>query len=214
MQHTIWSRLCAATARWRQRLSLPVLIADIQYDWRHRRAACSRSLGPLALSICVLSGSYGLRLTRDFNTAPETSCPADEQGQCDGAAPGSKAELDALINRTANQEGVDPALVRAVVRAESDYDPRSLSSAGAMGLMQLMPETARDYNVKNPWDPAQNIRAGTRYLRYLLSRFGDERLAIAAYNAGPGSVTRYGGVPPYRETQHYVTRVLTYRSES
>ncbi|HPO74114.1 MAG TPA: lytic transglycosylase domain-containing protein, partial [Armatimonadota bacterium] len=100
----------------------------------------------------------------------------------------------------------------AIVRAESRFDNRTLSHAGAMGLMQLMPETARNLGVTNPWDPTQNIMAGTRFLRWLLDEFGSTRLAVAAYNAGPGAVRRHGGVPPYAETQKYVNKVLAYRA--
>ncbi|NLB97213.1 MAG: lytic transglycosylase domain-containing protein [Armatimonadetes bacterium] len=117
-----------------------------------------------------------------------------------------------IIEAAAKEFGVDPALVRAVVRAESGFNPRALSRVGAMGLMQLMPATARALGVTNAWDPVQNIRAGTRFLRSLLDQFKNERLAIAAYNAGPGAVKRHGGIPPYRETQDYVKKVLSFRN--
>ncbi len=100
-------------------------------------------------------------------------------------------------------------LVRAVIKVESDYDPRAVSSAGAQGLMQLMPETALRMQARDPFDPRRNILAGTRYLRILANTFnGDIQLTIAAYNAGEGAVARYGGIPPYKETQFYVTKVL------
>ena len=117
--------------------------------------------------------------------------------------------LDLLIRRFALEQGLSPRLVQAVVQVESGYNPRALSSKGAMGLMQLMPDTARLMGVSDPWDPAQNIRGGTRYLARQLDRFsGNLVLALAAYNAGPTAVARYGGVPPYRETQNYVDKVL------
>lgn len=117
--------------------------------------------------------------------------------------------MDRLIRRFALEQDLSPRLVQAVVQVESGYNPRALSAKGAMGLMQLMPDTARLMGVKDPWDPAQNIRGGTRYLREQLNRFsGDLVLALAAYNAGPTAVTRYGGVPPYRETQRYVDKIL------
>jgi soluble lytic murein transglycosylase len=116
-----------------------------------------------------------------------------------------------LIDRTARQYQVDPALIRAVVKAESDYDPRAVSSAGALGLMQLMPGTAQDLAVSNPFDPEENVRGGVQYLRYLLDRFnGDTALAVAAYHAGEQNVDRHNGIPPIEATKTYVKRVLTF----
>jgi soluble lytic murein transglycosylase-like protein len=124
--------------------------------------------------------------------------------------PGSVARA---IADGAERAGIDPALVAAVAQTESGGDPNARSAAGAQGVMQLMPETARSLGVADPYDPAQNVRAGAHYLRTLIDRFGDLKSAIAAYNAGPGAVAHYGGVPPYRETQRYVERVMeAYRS--
>lgn len=112
------------------------------------------------------------------------------------------------VARAAEQYGVDPALVRAVIHAESAFNSRALSNKGAMGLMQLMPQTARDLEVENALDPSQNINGGVRYLSALLKRYrGDVKLATAAYNAGPGAVQKYAGIPPYSETRAYVERV-------
>jgi len=116
--------------------------------------------------------------------------------------------IDALVSYAASKYGVPENLLRAVVQHESGGNPRAVSPAGAMGLMQLMPETAQTLGVSDPFDPAQNIDAGARYLRQQFDRFGDWTLALAAYNAGPGAVEAYGGVPPYQETQNYVKNVL------
>ena len=126
------------------------------------------------------------------------------------------ARYDSLIDEHASAHGVDPDLVRAVIQVESAFDPRAVSPKGAMGLMQLMPATASELGVVNPFDPGQNIGGGVRYLKRLLTRY-DERveLALAAYNAGPGAVDRYGqAVPPYRETRDYVRRITRGRSLS
>jgi hypothetical protein len=112
-----------------------------------------------------------------------------------------------LIEPLAAHHEVDVALIRAVIEVESAYRPAARSPKGAMGLMQLMPATARQYDVDDAYDPAQNLAAGIRHLRRLLDRY-DVRLALAAYNAGEGAVARYGGIPPYRETRDYVDRVL------
>lgn len=122
--------------------------------------------------------------------------------------------FEAMIARAAAEADLDPALVRAVVAVESGFEPNAVSPAGAKGLMQLMDGTARQLGVADPFDPEQNLRGGTTFLRYLLDRYGDERLALAAYNAGPGAVDRYGGIPPYAETQRYVREVLAERARS
>ena len=125
--------------------------------------------------------------------------------------PDERARLHRLIDATARDYRMDPALIRAVVKAESDYNPRAISSAGALGLMQLMPGTARDLNVKNPFDPEQNVRGGVQYLRYLLDRFeGSVPLAVAAYHAGEQTVNRHDGIPPIAATQDYVKRVMAF----
>jgi soluble lytic murein transglycosylase-like protein len=117
---------------------------------------------------------------------------------------------DPLVVRVGRESGVPPALVKAVIHVESAFDPRAISLKGAMGLMQLMPATAKNFGVAQPFAAEQNVEGGTRYLRALRERFGNWTMALAAYNAGPDAVTRFGGIPPYRETQQYVRQVLTY----
>jgi soluble lytic murein transglycosylase len=117
---------------------------------------------------------------------------------------------DGLIGLTAREQRVQPALVKAVIAAESNFDPGAISRKGAQGLMQLMPATSEQLGIDDPLEPSDNVRGGTRYLRSMLDRYGDLSRAIAAYNAGPTAVDRYGGIPPYPETQDYVNRVLTY----
>jgi len=121
-----------------------------------------------------------------------------------------RGDYDEMIARVASEQALSPALLKAVVAAESHFNPRAVSRAGAQGLMQLMPETARLLGVEDPFAPEENLRGGGRYLRSLFDRYGDLTRALAAYNAGPEAVDRYGGLPPYRETRDYVERVLTY----
>jgi len=147
--------------------------------------------------------------TRPFGEALARADTSAEPGEGHPRA----AAVGDLVHAAALRHGIDPDLIHAVIRAESDYDPYCRSHAGAMGLMQLMPGTAQALGVTDAWDPAQNVDGGARYLRQQLDRFGDLRLALAAYNAGPGAVSRYGGVPPYDETRTYVERVIRFLSE-
>ncbi|MBI3974214.1 MAG: lytic transglycosylase domain-containing protein [Chloroflexi bacterium] len=131
------------------------------------------------------------------------------------AAAASGNRFEALILEAAAREGVDPALAGAVARAESNLNPRAVSSAGAKGLMQLMDGTARALGVADSFDPVQNAIGGVKYLKQMLTRYGgDVARALAAYNAGPGAVDKHGGVPPFKETQHYVQRVLALRDQN
>ncbi len=136
--------------------------------------------------------------------------PGPEGGAAPPApAPVPPAQIDALVEQNAATWQVDPALVKAVIANESGFDAHATSNVGAQGLMQLMPATAAGLGVHDPYDPAQNVAGGARYLKGLLDRFGgDTRLAVAAYNAGPGAVAKYGDVPPYAETKSYVQNVL------
>jgi soluble lytic murein transglycosylase len=123
----------------------------------------------------------------------------------------STDKFDHFISDAAEQTGVDSRLLKAMIKAESDFDPRAVSRKGAMGLMQIMPENFKMLNLKNPFDPWQNIRAGAEYFQKMYERFnGKLALSLAAYNAGPTAVDRYKRIPPYQETEEYVRRVLRY----
>jgi soluble lytic murein transglycosylase-like protein len=141
-----------------------------------------------------------LRLPSDSTAAPARLPPQGSASQV----------FEREITEAAQLSQVEPALLRAVIAVESNYNPRAVSKKGALGLMQLMPATARAYGVTNAWDAQQNIRGGAQHLRMLLNRFGnDKTLALAAYNAGMGAVLAYGGqVPPFAETRNYVPSVL------
>src|SRR5579872_2068191 len=117
--------------------------------------------------------------------------------------------LEAIIANHSVAQNLDPRLVRALIQAESGYNVKALSNKGAIGLMQLMPDTASELKISNPYDPSENVRGGTMYLRQMIDHFaGKVELAIAAYNAGPGAVEKHGGIPPFAETRDYVKRVL------
>ena len=159
----------------------------------------------------ILEASLITRIAPDEAPYPEPPVveaqvrpPADSPTN---AAPRLQPDLEAFIDRVSAREGVDAKLVRAVIEVESGYQPRARSPKGAMGLMQLMPATARQYAVTNPYDPAANIEAGIKHLKSLLARF-PPALALAAYNAGDAAVQRFGGIPPYAETRNYVSRIL------
>jgi hypothetical protein len=124
-------------------------------------------------------------------------------------SPNLSTKFDVLFNEIARTYNLDPKLLHAIAKVESNYNPRAVSPKGALGVMQLIPSTARIVGVSDPFDPRENIHGGARYLRYLLDKFGDLTLALAAYNAGPKAVEAYGGIPPYAETQRYVRSVLS-----
>lgn len=145
------------------------------------------------------------RLLRKEGGSPHVAYGRPRRGDNSMKVPG----LDGIVSDAARAHRVEEALVRAVIHAESAYNPRAVSPKGATGLMQLMPATARRYGVRDRFDPTENVQGGVAYLRDLLRMFNHNlRLAVAAYNAGENSVLKYGGIPPYPETRTYVTRVM------
>jgi soluble lytic murein transglycosylase-like protein len=148
-----------------------------------------------------------VRFAPDEVPYPEPAAAENIQAAEPAPLAGAPVPYGEIIDRVSAEHQVDARLVRAMITVESGYQSRARSRKGAMGLMQLMPATARRFNVKDPYNPQANIEGGIRYLKTLLDRF-PERLAIAAYNAGEAAVERFRGVPPYAETRDYVTRVL------
>jgi soluble lytic murein transglycosylase-like protein len=144
---------------------------------------------------------------RDLDSRPSTWAAIDRR-----LLKSNLDAYDALILRAADLFLVQPELIKAVVLVESGMNPNATSPVGARGLMQLMPATAEALGVQESYDPQENIFGGTKYLRKMIDRFGDQRLALAAYNAGPSNVEKYDGIPPFKETQRYVELVLKYRS--
>jgi soluble lytic murein transglycosylase-like protein len=156
------------------------------------------------------SPSFAAMLQQQLNSADASDDASSIAGAPDAPAMVPPAEIDSLVSGNAQAQAVDPALVKAIIANESGFNANATSNVGAQGLMQLMPGTAQALGVGDSYDPAQNVAGGTKYIKQLLDRFnGDVRLAVAAYNAGPGAVEKYGGVPPYAETQNYVQNVLS-----
>ena len=160
---------------------------------------------PAMADVRVLTRPDGTKMISNFGSSAKASNLVWLARQRDRRSP-----YDSIIERHADQYGVDPVLVRAVIQVESDFNPRCVSNKGAQGLMQLIPATAKRYGVKNSFNPDDNIRGGVRYLADLLRMFNNDlHRVLAAYNAGENAVIRYSGIPPYKETTTYVTRALT-----
>ena len=143
----------------------------------------------------------------EVNQDPAPEVPASER--IDAGSLLERTPYGEIITRVSQAHGIDPLLVRALIQVESNYRPRARSQKGAMGLMQLMPSTAREYSVRNPYDPTANIEAGIKHLKALIDKFGGVAMALAAYNAGPAAVQKFNGIPPYRETRNYVSKILS-----
>jgi len=171
---------------------------------RTRAAASGSTLGATG-GVASGEGSFASALqAADAGYGPTQTAVSDPPAEGTG-------EYDALIDAAATRNGLDPAVLHGLIEQESGFDPSAQSAAGASGLTQLMPGTASSLGVSDPLDPAESIEGGARYLAQMMSRFGGNTAdALAAYNAGPGAVEQYGGVPPYAETQSYVQKVLGY----
>lgn len=168
----------------------------------------SIKFAPFAIiSLFFLSNFTGLFFSQVF--APSANANTQVEAIPEDIPLSGDCDLDWIIFRAGKRAGVDPRFIHAVIKQESRYNPKATSHVGAQGLMQMMPATAKRFGLKDPYDAAANVEAGTRYLKWLLKRFdGDVSLALAGYNAGEGSVDKYKGIPPYNETQKYVKNIV------
>lgn len=165
-------------------------------------------LGVAAAEIYMYVDENGVR---HFSNVPTSSRYEFAAPEIDGYSPARNGaeRFDAYIKDAANRYGLEFALVKAIVQVESNFDPAAVSTAGAVGLMQIMPANFTEFRLRDPYEPRANIMAGARYFKSLLNRFNNDlRLSLAAYNAGPGAVARFNGVPPYPETRNYINRVM------
>jgi soluble lytic murein transglycosylase-like protein len=175
---------------------------------KHRRRRHARNL--VLAATALLAGHHGKPAKPKITTSITSYATRPTFSAGVTVRPDPKV-FEPIIQEAADKHGLDPALIRGVMRFESAFQPMAVSSAGAIGLMQLMPEVAKELGVKDIFDPYENIMAGARYLRELLDRHnGKVDLALASYNAGPGAVARYNGVPPYRETRNYVKGITQF----
>jgi soluble lytic murein transglycosylase-like protein len=172
-------------------------------------AGASATHSPSPATSQVPAGDFATAL--QAATMADSSSPTGATSESAAGAAGDSGEYDSVIEQAAERYGIDPAVLHGLIQQESGFDPSAQSSAGASGLTQLMPGTASSMGVANPLNPTESIEGGARYLSQLMSQFGgNTEDALAAYNAGPGAVQQYGGIPPYAETQSYVSKVLGY----
>jgi soluble lytic murein transglycosylase len=166
----------------------------------------------LYADIYVHMDSEGVLHFTNAPTSPDYKIFIKEQSPLSSNSDGS-GRYDDLIREASKNHGISFSLLKALIKIESDFNPRAISSAGAMGLMQIMPENIKSLNIKDPFDPWENIMGGTRYLKQLIGHFeGKLPMALAAYNAGPNVVDRYKQIPPFKETENYVEKVMEYYS--
>lgn len=199
---TVWVNKDAPSRSPQRRHSVLVYWSNTEKRWKPVPAPPPWVLNSARNAAAEVANYVGSR-PRGLSTSTDPNYAALSRGHRV-----SSGEIDAAIDQSAQKHNVDANLVRALIQQESNFNPAAVSNKGAMGLMQLMPGTARQLGVTDPFDPQQNVDAGVRHLKQLLDNYnGDVRLGLAAYNAGEGAVARNNGVPPYRETQDYVKRI-------